>query len=184
VRLTKASTTGLVVVAVLLTAGTGFAAFTAQAFVNGNATAGTLGPLVWNPGPTSSGFGGGACSVVRGETTLPDDTLFITAGNLAPGASCTYGDALTNEGSLPATVSGTITSATGTLCTALYYGDTFFSTSIPIGAGGQTGPTTVGIGAHAEINWAGTITLPSDTSSAYLGDTCDFTVTVTATAGT
>jgi len=184
VRLTRASTTGLVIVAVLLTAGTGFAAFTAQAYVNGNAAAGTLGPLVWNPGPTASGFGGGTCTVVRGMTNAPDDTLLLTAGNLAPGASCTYGDALTNQGSLPAAVSETITYANGALCSVLFYGDTFFSSAIAIGEGGQTSTTPVpAIGAHAEMNWAGTITLPSGTPTSYMGDTCDFTVTVTGTAG-
>lgn len=183
-RRSGAVAAGLVVLAVLAVSGTGFAAFTTSAFINQNAAAGTLGPLVWGQGPTATAYGiGDRCNATVTTTVLPDDTLDLKAQNLTPGDFCTYGDTLSNLGSIPAASTAQITSASGGLCAVLTYADTFFNPSVTVGAGGQIGAHHSTIHAHGLINWAGTISLPSRTPSEYSGTSCDFVVTITGSAG-
>jgi hypothetical protein len=183
-RLSRAATAGLVVLAVVAIAGTGFAAFTSTAYVNGSAVAGTLGPMIWGPDPAYGGFQpNDVCDASVGTTHITSDTLFLTASNFLPGDICSYGDNLNNLGSLPATVSEQITSASGSLCTYLAFGDNFFSPAVTIGSGGQTSGLTHTIPAGSYIQWAGFIhLLPSTPPS--VGGSCAFTVTLTGTAGT
>ena len=184
-RRTRAAMTGLVTLAALLAVGTGFAAFTSSAYIQGTGAAGTLGPLVWGPSPAYGGFAtNDICAADRGTTSSAGDTLFLTAGNLAPGDICSYGDSLNNLGSLPATVSERITSASGGLCAVLAFGDNFFSPSVVIGAGGQTSALTHVVPAGSYIQWAGFIHLLPTAGSGHLGQTCSFQVTLTGTAGT
>jgi hypothetical protein len=183
-RLTKAATAGLAVVAVLAIAGTGFAAFTTSAYIQGNAQAGTLGPYVWGPYPTHSASGTAVCSVTRGTTNYPGDTLFLSAGNLGPDTQCTYADVLDNLGTLPGNTTAQITSASGGLCSVLDYQDLFFSPAVVIGSGGQVGATSNTVYPGPSLIWAGDITLPGSVGSAHQGQSCSFTVTLTGTAGT
>ncbi|HTT44746.1 MAG TPA: hypothetical protein VMH38_01860 [Thermoplasmata archaeon] len=184
-RWTKAATTGLVTLAALLAVGTGFAAFTTSAFVQGQGQAGTLGPLVWGPSPAYGGFAANDnCFADRGTTTSAGDTLYLTAGNLAPGDICSYGDNLNNLGSLPASVSEQVTSASGGLCSVLAFGDNFFSPSVVIGGGGQTSTLSHVVPAGSYIQWAGFIHLLPGASSRDQGLSCTFEVTLTGTAGT
>jgi hypothetical protein len=185
VRLTKGATIGLVAVAVLVTAGTGFAAFTSTAYVGGSARTGNLGPLTWGLSPAYGGFApNDVCTAVTGTTTNPDDTLFLTADYLLPGDICSYGDSLSNAGSLPAGVTEQITSASGPLCAVLVFGDNFFSPSVTIGSGGQTSTLSHVVPATGSIQWEGFIHLPSSAGSSYEGTSCNFVVTLTGTAGT
>ena len=89
-------------VAVVAVGGIGFATFTANAYVNGNAQAGYL-QLQWGPEPTTTPSAYYvACTAVVGQTNTAGDTLTVTATNLAPGDSCTFADTLNDIGSLPA----------------------------------------------------------------------------------
>jgi hypothetical protein len=185
-RLTKAATTGLVILAVLLTAGTGFAAFTSGAYIPITVSSGTLGPLVWGSSPTNSSYApNDVCTAVRGTTTNPGDTLILTATGLLPGDFCTFGDTLRNLGTIPAKTTSEISGdPIGGLCAVLTYSDSFFSPSTIVGTGGQSGSVSHTIPAGHTINWAGTIQLPSNTPSNYAGDGCSFVVTLTGSAGT
>lgn len=185
-RLSKGATVGLVAVTVLVTAGTGFAAFTSSAYVQAHGAAGTLGPLVWGPTPGYGGFGGNdVCNAVQATTNSPGDTLTLTAGNLIPGDICSYGDTLSNLGNLPATVTEQITSANGGLCAVLSYGDNFFTPSVVVGSGGQTSSLSHVIPADSSsFQWEGFISLSYTASNSYQYQSCDFVVTLTGTAGT
>lgn len=184
-RLSRSVTVALLAVAVLVTAGTGFAAFASNAYLNGTARAGMVGPLVWGPDPTPTSFApNDVCSVVRSMTTLPGDTLELTASNLAPGDVCAYGDYLANGGSLPATASEQITWAEGALCAVLSYGDSFFSPSVVIANGGQTSLLSHVIPAGGSIQWAGFLSLSPGAGPAYQDASCNFVVTITGAAGT
>ncbi|MGC2288515.1 MAG: hypothetical protein WA688_01480 [Thermoplasmata archaeon] len=181
----KAATAGLVAVALLVTAGTGFAAFTSSAYVNGTATAGTLGPLVWGTSPTQSESAASVvCGATLGSTLVSGDTLVLTAGNLAPGQECSYADTIDNMGSLPAAATEQVTYASGTLCAVLVYQDTFFSPPTTIGTGGQTGPMSNIVPPGPAFVWGGDIRLSGSASNAYQDTSCSFTVTLTGTAGT
>lgn len=174
----------LVVFALVLTAGTGYAAFTASAFIGGTAQAGTLGPLTWGP-PTAHGYGSyDSCTVSIQPGAPTNGVLDLYANNLAPGDFCGYSATLSNAGNLPATVTETITSASGGLCAVLIYSDNGFTPGVTIGAGGQTGGTSFVVPASGDISWGGTILLPSDASGVYGGQSCDFEVTLTGSAGT
>lgn len=184
-RHTKVALAALAVLAVCFTAGTGFAAFTSSAYVNGQGQAGTEGPLVWGSEPAFGGYAANdVCNAVRTTTNSPGDTLVLTAGNLAPGDLCSYGDSLKNLGSLPAHAHEKVTSATGGLCAVLTFGDNFFSPSIVVGSGGQTGAVTHTLSAGGHIQWAGFIELASGAGNAYQGSSCTFVVTVTGSVGT
>lgn len=185
-RISKPGAAALAILAVLVTAGTGFAAFTTSAYIQGSAQAGTVGPLVWGAGPSSTGlYANDNCSASVGQTTSPSDTLFLTAGNLAPGDICSYGDQLANDGTLPAVVTEQITSASGGLCSELAFGDkAFHPAAVTVGSGGQTGSVGYTIGADSYVQWAGFVHLLPNAGSAALGQTCSFVVTLTGTAGT
>ncbi len=179
--------TGVVaVIVVLATVGVGYAAFSTAAYLQGSSSAGTLGPLVWGNGPTSTGYAvNDVCSAVVGTTTSTGDTLIVAAGELLPGDYCTYGDTLTLDGgSLPATLTAEVTTATGGLCPVLHYADSFFTYSIAIGSGGQTGNTWHQLEPGHSMNWAGTVSLPSTVGNSYQGLSCSFTVTLVGTVGT
>ncbi len=184
-RLTRA-TTGLVVVAVLATVGTGFAAFTTSAYIDGGARAGTFGPLVWGSQPAYGGFEpNDVCYASLGPAThFPDDTLYLTASVLLPGDICSYGDTLTNLGSIPANVSEQITSVSGILCGMTVFGDNFFSPAVTIGEGGQTSALSHVVPATSSIQWAGFIHLLPTATDLSSGENCTFVVTLSASAGT
>ena len=165
------------------TAGTGYAAFTASVSVNGTATSGTLGPFYW-AAPSAHGFGSyDTCSSSLYTDHSPDDTLNLSAKNLAPGDLCGYAADLYNPGSLPATVTETITSASGALCADLTFSDNGFTPGVTIGSGGQTGATSFSVSAGGFVTWGGTIYLPSGAGDSGNGAPCQFTVAVTGSAG-
>jgi hypothetical protein len=175
----------IVALAAIATAGTGFAAFTSSAFINASGEAGTVGPLVWGPSPAYGGFApNDLCTASVGTTNHAGDTLYLTAGNLAPGDICSYGDTLHNLGSLPAATSERITSASGALCAVLAFGDNFFSPSIVIAGGGEPSTVPHTIAAGGDIQWAGFLHLLPSAGNAYGGQSCSFVVTVTGSAGT
>lgn len=183
----KAATAGLVCLAILVTAGTGFAAFSSSAYVNGSASAGSLGPLVWGASPTNSLSAPGiTCADSVTTTSTTDDTLLLSAGNLAPGEECTYADTLSNLGTLPATATEQVTSASGALCAVLIFQDNFFSPPTTIGTGGQTGTTTNTISPTPGpvLVWGGDIRLSATAGNVYSLTTCTFLITLTGTAGT
>lgn len=185
-RRTKAATSGLVILAVLLTAGAGFAAFTSSAYINITVSSGTLGPLVWGSSPQAFAYASNDhCSVTRTTTTNPGDTLILTASGLLPGDFCTFTDTLRNLGSIPATTTGLISPASGPLCAALIYGDNFFNPSVTVGAGGETGSSTqvLSAGGLHPLPWGGTLALPYTMPSSDAGS-CTFMVTLTGSAGT
>ena len=176
----------LAIVAVFTVVGTGYAAFASSAYLNGSASAGTLGPLVWGPEPGAGGYESyNVCTVTVGTTTQTGDTLFLTASNLAPGDICSYGDSLANLGSLPAVAGEVVTHSSGGLCSALAYGDNFFSPSIVLGPGGQTSPLTHSISANGGIplQWEGFVHFLPNSGNGYSGQSCAFTITLTASAG-
>ncbi len=174
----------LAVVAVVAVGGIGFGAFTSSAYVQVQATTGTVGPLVWGPSPAYGGFAANdVCSAVRGTTSSAGDTLFLTASNLAPGDICSYGDSLSNLGSLPAVVGEQVTSASGTLCPVVAFGDNFFSPSTLIGSGGQVSALQHTVPASSYIQWAGFVHLLPSAGNSYEGGSCTFVVTLTGTAG-
>jgi hypothetical protein len=181
-RLTKAATTGLVVVAVVAIAGTGFAAFTTSAFITANGGAGNLGPLVWGTTPAYGGFASNdICTATTGTTSSPGDTLVLTAGNLLPGDTCAYGDVLNNLGSLPAGATEEITTASGSLCSSLVYEDNFFSPSVPVSVGQtSTVPHTIPAAGGPGLQWEGFIQLSASAGNVG-GENCHFIVTVSAT---
>jgi hypothetical protein len=182
----SAVATGLVAIAVVLTAGTGFAAFTTGAQVVGKGATGTLGPFVWGSSPGMGNYSSfDNCTAWTGTTTTTGDTLFLSSKNIAPGDICSYGDTLTNRGSLPATTTEMIdTGASGALCSKLRFQDNFFSPSVVIGSGGQHSSIPHTIGSLASFNWAGSVQLESGIGNSFSGQSCTFMVTVTGTAGT
>ncbi|MGD1100151.1 MAG: hypothetical protein ABR888_07430 [Thermoplasmata archaeon] len=183
-RSTKAMTVGLIAVAVLATAGTGFAAFTSSAFVNGSASAGTLGPMAWGSEPASAGLSSySSCLATVSTTSSPSDTLDLVAGNLAPGDLCSFGDSLHNAGSLPALASETITSTSGDLCAVTVFSDSFFTPSTLVGAGGETGALAHTVPAGSSIQWAGFIQLSPTAGNAYSDTSCGFSITLTGSVG-
>ena len=174
----------LIGVTILAAGGTGFAAFTTSAFVNGSASAGTLGPLTWGDSPVSSwSASNDVCSASVGTTDSSGDTLILSATNLAPGDYCGFADTLYNAGSLPAAATESITSASGGLCSQVQFGDVFFSPSVTIGAGGQTGAQSKTLPADSAIIWEGTIAFSSSASNAFEDSSCSFQATLTGTAG-
>ncbi len=173
-----------VIVAGLAVAGVGFAAFSANAYVNGTATAGTFGPFSWSLA-SSHGYGTyDHCGVSITETNAPADTIELTASNLAPGDFCGYSADLSNAGSLPGTISESLSASGGGLCGELIYSDNGFTPGVTIGSGGETGGTSYPIPGEGTISWGGTLLLPSGAGNAGEGGTCTFSVTVTGVAGT
>ncbi len=174
-----------VIVAVVGMSGIGFASFATSAFLNGSATAGTLGPLTWsNLGTPTTSASYNTCTVSTSETHNASDTLVVTVGNLAPGDYCTISGDLSNAGSIPANVYSEVTcyaqTASGCTVTSLY--DNF----APAPGAGESynvvyGPITVTNGAP--LAYSAEIQLSSGIGNSYQGSTCTFTVAFTATAG-
>jgi hypothetical protein len=181
----KAATAGLIGLAILVCAGTGFAAFSSVAYLNGSTTAGTLGPLVWGSSPTHlASAANDVCGATTGNTVAAGDTLILSAGNLAPGDECTFEDSLNNMGTIPATATEQVTSASGGLCAVTVFQDNFFSPSTTIGSGGQTGATTNTVSPGPTFVWGGDIQLAVGTGDGYQDMSCMFMITLTGTAGT
>lgn len=180
---TRVPLIAIAILAVAVCAGTGYAAFTASAYVNGTATAGTLGPLTWGS-YSAHGYGVDiVCSDSTGETSLPLDTLYLTASNLVPGTFCGYAADIANHGSLPATVTEQITSASGGLCGALIYSDNAFTSGVPI-TSGAVGSLSFVVPGEGSLAWGATLYFPSPPPPGSLsGATCSFMVTLTGSAG-
>jgi hypothetical protein len=176
------------IVAVVAVGGIGFAAFTTTAYVNGNAAAGTLGPLTWSdlgtPVATSTYVG---CTVSTGNhsvTGTTQDDLFIGATNLAPGDQCTFTADLNNLGSIPANVYAQVTCVNpAAACLVFTYWDNFapFPNGYDV-SGGPFGPLTIGAGSY--IAYTGTLGLEAGLGNSAQGWTCEFEITLSATAGT
>ncbi len=174
-----------VIVAVVGMSGVGFASFATSAFLNGSATAGTLGPLTWsNLGTPTMSNSYVTCSVSTSQTHNASDTLVVTVGNLAPGDYCMFTGTLSNAGSIPANVYSEVTcySQSGSGCTVTSLYDNF----APAPGAGESygvtyGPITVTNGAP--LAYSGEVQLTSGIGNAYQGSVCTFTVTFTATAG-
>jgi hypothetical protein len=174
-------------IAVVAVGGIGFAQFTTSAYLNGNASAGTLGPLTWSnvdtPQSTASYV---TCTVTIGTTTNTSDTLEVTATNLAPGVTCTFTADLNNGGSIPANVYSQVvcTIPAGACYNYFSYWDTF-SPQLNNGydvSGGPFGPITVVSGTP--LAYTGTVGMFPGLGNEAQGTTCQFVITFTATAGT
>jgi len=174
---------GLVaIVAVVAVGGIGFAAFTTSAYVNGNAQAGTFGPLYWTHGDPTGSESFDKCSASIGSTLNTSDTLNLGAGNLAPGDYCSYQAHLHNAGSIPAQVYAEVTSYSGALCSTTTLYDTFAGWSQP----GETYGTTYGpiaIGAGGSLFYQAQLGFIPAGDNSDQGQSCTFTVTFTATVG-
>lgn len=171
---------GLVaVVAVVAVGGIGFAAFTTSAYINANASAGTLN-LYWtlpeSPVTCSQSYNEPSYSVT--SFVNGSDTLNIAANNLAPGDYCTFYATLNDGGSLPANVYDGIT-ALGGSCT-WFYEDNFGSHSAPPVPETPLGPLP--ISPSSPINYGAYLGMVSGQGNGCQGATLSFTVTVTATA--
>ncbi len=110
---------GLVaLVAVIGVAGIGFAAFSANAYVNGTATGG-IAEVHFSGAPTIANSGYTSCSVGFGsyQDVLSDpNVMTITAGAFAPGDYCQVTETAVNGGSVGLTVTsngGAITGISG-----------------------------------------------------------------------
>jgi hypothetical protein len=203
--MTKQWLVGLVVVVALVgVGGIGYAAFTSTVTLSANGNAGTLN-LEWaciaGPYPCDSSSVGianagvldsAAVSYAYCNFTYVDHGfgLDLNASNLAPGDSCTmpasFGGILGNFGSLPATLTATLTSSSIS-CGYFTFSDNLFFTT-PVSLGGSPSVSSIPIGAHSYLPLGGytaTLTLsPSATLSACGGVTDSATYTITATAGT
>jgi len=165
--ITKTMVISLFALSLLAVTGIGYAAFTSSAYITGNATAGTIGPLSWNLGAT-------ACTSSYNTASFAGssgNSLVISAGNLGPGDYCTFQVSLSNAGSLPGTLSFPGASCSpitgGAVCADFGYSDGSFPSTI--GASATTGAWTI------------TIALGGSPSGPQ-GETVQFTETVTATA--
>lgn len=172
------------VVAVIAVGGIGFAAFTANAYIGGSATAGTLS-LYWGyPGANNPDSGMPAGSGSASYNTCPagllsekntnNDTITFSAGNLAPGDYCQFYAYLYDGGSLPATVTAAgASSVVPTICTLT----DAFGTNL-VGT-----PTSWGsIAPGSPISYWANIGISSSTPNADQGFSCTISITVTATA--
>jgi len=167
------------VVAVVAVGGIGFSAFTTSAFVNGNAAAGTFGPLYWTH-PADEDSPGEICYSHIGTMFNTSDTLNVYAQNLAPGGRCSFYSVLNNGGSIPANVYATLTSTSGTGCGDFWYVDSFASGGYSTGSPGPYGPMWVG--AYGSQNYWGQIGMEPGGNSGQ-GAWCDFQITLTASVG-
>jgi hypothetical protein len=180
-RLTKTAMASLAVVAAVAVVGTGFAAYTAGAYVNASGQAGTVG-LQW-------GLTGAVPPVLCTESLYSHfalrDSLNLSVNGANSGQLCVFGATLHNTGNLPAVATETITSTNGAaLCGYVTILDLAFTHVPPITVNnvGAVGPSTYGLNAHQTIVWVGSIGLENNIPNALQGTTCDFTVTVTGTA--
>jgi len=107
---------GLVaVIAVVAVGGIGFAAFTANAYVNGNATGG-IAEVHFSGSPTVVNTGYSTCTVgfsSYDDYYGDDNVMSITAGAFAPGDYCQVSENAVNGGSVALTVTSGGPSITG-----------------------------------------------------------------------
>ncbi len=203
--MTKRWLVGLVVVVALVgVGGIGYAAFTSSVTLTANGNAGTL-YLEWacirgeyacdtstvgvpNAGVLdSAALGYATCSFTYTDEGFG---LSINASNLAPGDSCTmpasFGGILANFGSLPATLTAALTSASIS-CGYFTFSDNLFFPS-PVALGGAPLVSSIPIGANAYVpagGYTATLTLSPSAPLATCGGVTDVaTYTITATAGT
>jgi hypothetical protein len=177
-------------VAIVAVGGIGFAAFTANAYINGTAGAGNV-QLAWcNPGyascaayygatgPTTyfaSDPGVNICptpTVITSVTT--EDTLVLSATNLAPGDYCTFTASLDNVGTLPVSVSGNgAYGGAGSGCGDVEYGDN-------INGGFGYSSSSPGINVGGSFGFVASIGLSSGATAQ--SESCTFDVSFTGTA--
>ncbi len=179
---------GLVaVVAVIALGGIGFAAFSATATINGQATAGSFG-LVWGSSPTNSPTQMDS-SVCSAGTASGATWSSLSGSYFAPGDGCTFADSLTVTGNLPGTISESLTvSDTAMGCGLQYwtYTDTFVGAQT-FSSGQANGPVSVPSGTVAVtsgevFSFGGTFTLTSGAPNGCQGDVLSISVTITGTA--
>lgn len=176
-RRPKAVTAGLLLVAVLVTAGVGYSAFTASANINASATS-VVPHLEWGPWAVNSSSQ--TANVCNGTATGPYyDTLDFFAENLGVGDSCLLIDTLQNVGPFPLTVSEEITEAnSASACANFAYRDNFWPTKVPIVLG-TLSPRSFTIPAYGYLSpgWAGTVEFDGGPQ----GESCAFQITLTGT---
>ena len=112
------------IVAVVAVGGIGFAAFTANAYVNGSATGG-IAEIHWAGSPTETPTGYVSCPAPTyssyQDALAANNVLAFAATGFAPGDSCTVADTAVNGGSVGISVVSTIGSFSisgGNGCTA------------------------------------------------------------------
>ncbi len=172
---------GLVaVVAAIAVGGIGFASFTTSAYIDAQAQAGTLGPLYWSNTATPVGTESfDVCTNFITTTLNTSDTLNFTAGNLAPGDSCTFSADLNNGGSIPAAVEITSTKDSGAGCYVTYTYDSWFGYE---SYGVTHGYVT--IGGYSYQQYTVTESLGGGLGNADQGVFCNIVLTFSASAGT
>jgi hypothetical protein len=177
-------------VAIVAVGGIGYAAFTSTAYINGNIGAGTV-QLAWcNPDYASCAAYFGAVAPATSyetdpgvnncptpnviETNTPEDTLVLSATNLAPGDYCTFTASLENTGNLPVSVTGTGPYNGAGSCGDLVYGDNI--------NGGDLGytPSSPSISVGGSFGFQASLGLSSSASTQ--SETCTFDVSFTGTA--
>ena len=139
--------------------GMGFAAFTSTATINATATTGSIN-LAWTPVGTPNVGAGTLILTNTSYTTctssVTSSLVTITAGNLAPGDSCTisttYGLLLSNTGSIPATVAWTFGSDYFLNTTSAACGPGNFSGGDSLPGGTFTVPAFGDIGAYGSLS--------------------------------
>jgi hypothetical protein len=168
------------IVAVVAVGGIGFASFTATAYLNGSAQAGTI-QLQWGADPVATPSATYVtCSAVVGETTTAGDTLTVSASNLAPGDSCSFADSLNDVGSLPGTTYAQLQAPTFAGGDSSWFAtDTYGTHSYPP-VESPLGPISIAPGAP--IAYTLTWGLNSGDASNQ-GASVSFTILFTATAG-
>lgn len=200
----------IAVVAVLSAGGVGFAAFTSSVYVNATASAGTLELLFTAPATSipyvdSFSTSVGACSAtLASPSTGPSPfaysstTIDFTVSGAAPSDYCLFnnqadgGVAISNLGSLPATVSAAVTCSVngGAPSTVTPTGPSIFGapSSYPCGyflwTDTYTGVYPFTLAAGASDGYAGVLYLPTGTGNGAQGQSVTVAVTITGTAGT
>ena len=110
--------------ALVVVAGTGFAAFTATATVNGRANAASVG-LDFTGTYTYAcdywyNIPGAPGNISVTAVSSPVTSISVTASNLTPGVYCTVAAAVENTGSVPENISVALeTAGSNGMCTAL-----------------------------------------------------------------
>jgi len=163
----------LTVVVAILAVGVGYAAFTSQVTLNGNASAGTLSiqwigpayPAVTTTDPNLT------CNV-----TLTPSVVTMTVGGLYPGASCTMplSDKVVvkNVGTLPAAIAGVYAAGPVTGPSSPCTSGNFYV------ANSGYSPT---LSSGSSFPWFQTIGLESSAGNGCQGDTFTFTIYFNAT---
>lgn len=164
----RAVVAGLAVIAIVATAGLGYAAFTSSVYVNGSASAGSLDLLIISVTQTT-----GPSYISTTTTTLPAASVWVWMNNFGPGDTADFAVAIKNFGTLPGTFSVPLDSA-------IYSS----STTCPSGGGLVSGvPVSIAPGATITVTYF-------VSASPLLGSSCAdqeigvFVMSLTATAGT